>query len=100
MPPENITKQLFETFTQLAVACLKNGLPGYAEKICGFLVDLRRAGAWEQFEPKEREFWLAKLEDIVHPKALGDALHDHEDQSYAQAGALLRSVRLATPRAR
>ena len=93
MPSRNITNELFQTFSQLAMVCLKHGLPGYAEKICGFLVDLRRAGAWEQFQPVEREQWLEKLEGLLSPKALGDALNDPNDQTNSRASELLKSIR-------
>jgi len=99
MSPRNVTNELFQTFSQLAIVCLKHGLPGYAEKLCHFLVELRRVGAWEQFQSLERERWLDQLEGLLSPKALGDALNDPDDQTDSRASALVESIRQAMKQA-
>jgi hypothetical protein len=99
MSPRNVTNELFQTFSELAIVCLKHQLPFYAEKFCHFLVELRRVGAWEQFQPLDRERWLDQLEGLLGPKALGDALHDPDDQTDYKASDLVKSIRRAMKQA-
>jgi len=99
MSPRNVTNELFQTFSKLAIVCLKHGLPNYAETFCRFLVDLRRVGAWEQFQASERERWLDQLQALLGPQALGDALNDPDDQTDSQASTLLKSIRQAMKQA-